>query len=73
MRETLGSRDVLVKITDRSLARGDIEFIDNARAGYSLRRALSGSVRAALPAVQPRRRVRAGAEVCRRAHHRRGR
>ena len=27
---TLGSRDVLVKITHRSLARGDIQFIDNA-------------------------------------------
>jgi D-arabinose 1-dehydrogenase-like Zn-dependent alcohol dehydrogenase len=26
----LGSRDVLVKITHRSLARGDIQFIDNA-------------------------------------------
>jgi D-arabinose 1-dehydrogenase-like Zn-dependent alcohol dehydrogenase len=26
---TLGSRDVLVKITHRSLARGDIQFIDN--------------------------------------------
>ena len=27
---TLGNRDVLVKITHRSLARGDIQFIDNA-------------------------------------------
>ena len=27
---TLGSRDVLVKITHRSLARGDIQYIDNA-------------------------------------------
>jgi D-arabinose 1-dehydrogenase-like Zn-dependent alcohol dehydrogenase len=27
---TLGRRDVLVKITHRSLARGDIQFIDNA-------------------------------------------
>ena len=27
---TLGGRDVLVKITHRSLARGDIQFIDNA-------------------------------------------
>jgi D-arabinose 1-dehydrogenase-like Zn-dependent alcohol dehydrogenase len=27
---TLGSRDVLVKITHRSLARGDIQFIDDA-------------------------------------------
>jgi D-arabinose 1-dehydrogenase-like Zn-dependent alcohol dehydrogenase len=27
---TLGSRDVLVRITHRSLARGDIQFIDNA-------------------------------------------
>ena len=27
---TLGSREVLVKITHRSLARGDIQFIDNA-------------------------------------------
>ena len=27
---TLGSHDVLVKITHRSLARGDIQFIDNA-------------------------------------------
>ncbi len=27
---TIGSRDVLVKITHRSLARGDIQFIDNA-------------------------------------------
>jgi D-arabinose 1-dehydrogenase-like Zn-dependent alcohol dehydrogenase len=27
---TLGSRDVLVKITHRSVARGDIQFIDNA-------------------------------------------
>ena len=26
---TLGSHDVLVKITHRSLARGDIQFIDN--------------------------------------------
>ena len=26
----LGSHDVLVKITHRSLARGDIQFIDNA-------------------------------------------
>jgi alcohol/geraniol dehydrogenase (NADP+) len=27
---TIGSRDVLVRITHRSLARGDIQFIDNA-------------------------------------------
>lgn len=27
---TLGSRDVLVRVTHRSLARGDIQFIDNA-------------------------------------------
>ena len=27
---TLGSHDILVKITHRSLARGDIQFIDNA-------------------------------------------
>jgi D-arabinose 1-dehydrogenase-like Zn-dependent alcohol dehydrogenase len=27
---TLGGRDVLVRITHRSLARGDIQFIDNA-------------------------------------------
>ena len=28
--DTLGGRDVLVKITHRSLARGDIQYIDNA-------------------------------------------
>lgn len=28
--KTLGNRDVLVKITHRSLARGDVQFIDNA-------------------------------------------
>ena len=30
MKRTLGSRDVLVRITHRSLARGDIQFINNA-------------------------------------------
>ena len=40
---TLGSRDVLVRITHRSLARGDIQFIDNAWGDTRLIERLRGT------------------------------